>query len=105
MCDRRTLRLRAHYLDDPFLIDSLAGPYGSAFRPRTLLGHQEELRQDLIGATIRNDDNEPSPFDEIAMERHLKVLMDKVVSLCQGHFEKSSSRDHLIYLEGGLFEG
>ena len=29
--DRRVLRFRAHYLDDPFLIDSLGGPYGPAF--------------------------------------------------------------------------
>ena len=44
-------------------------------------------------------------FDEIAMERHLNVLMEKVVSLCPGHFEKSGSRDHLIYLEGGFVRG
>lgn len=103
--NRRTLRFRAHYLDDPFLIDSLGGAYGSAFRPRTLLGHQEELRQDLIRATVRYDDNESSPFDEIAMERHLKVLMDKVVSLCPGHFEKSGNHDRLIYLEKGFVRG
>lgn len=103
--NRRILRFRAHYLDDPFLIDSLGGAYGSAFRPRTLLGHQEELRQDLIRATVRYDDNESSPLDEIAMERHLKVLMDKVVSLCPGHFEKSGNHDRLIYLEKGFVRG
>lgn len=105
VCDRRVLRFRSHYLDDPFLIDSLAGLYGSTFRPRTLLGHQEELRQDLIRSTIRNDDKESSLFDEIAMERHLNVLMEKVDSLCPGHFEKSGSRDHLIYIEGGFVRG
>ena len=95
MHDRRVLRFRAHYLDDPFLIDSLGGPYGPAFRFKPLLGHQEELRQDLIQATIRNDDSESSLFEEIAKERHLKVLMDKVSSLCPGHFERSQSRGHL----------
>ena len=103
--DRRVLRFRAHYLDDPFLIDSLGGPYGPAFRFRPLLGHQEELRQDLIQATIRNDDSESSLFDEIAKERHLKVLMDKVSSLCPGYFERSESRGHLTYLEEGFARG
>ena len=103
--DRRVLRGRAHYLDDPFLIDSLGGSYGPAFRSRYFLGHQEELRQDLTEATIRNDDGESSLFDEIAMERHLKVLMDKVSSLCPGHFEKSGNRGHLTYLEEGFARG
>ena len=78
---------------------------GPAFRFRPLLGHQEELRQDLIQATIRNDDSESSLFDEIAKERHLKVLMDKVSSLCPGYFERSESRGHLTYLEEGFARG
>ena len=59
----------------------------------------------MIQATIRNDDSESSLFEEIAKERHLKVLMDKVSSLCPGHFERSESRGHLTYLEEGFARG